>query len=62
MEIEKLLDFMVDLYSLWESMETVIQYLKKIDPNAIKNAIEAYNCFEPYGKDVELCSCNSICS
>ncbi|HET9806995.1 MAG TPA: erythromycin esterase family protein [Nitrososphaeraceae archaeon] len=43
----------LDLYSLWESMEAIIQYLKKIDPNAIKNAIEAYNCFESYGKDVE---------
>ena len=43
----------LDLYSLWESMETIIQYLKKIDPNAIKNAFEAYKCFEPYGKDVE---------
>lgn len=43
----------LDLYSLWESMEAIIQYLKKIDPNAIENAFEAYNCFEPYGKDVE---------
>ena len=43
----------LDLYSLLESMEAIIQYLKKIDPTAIKNAIEAYNCFEPYGKDVE---------
>jgi erythromycin esterase len=43
----------LDLYSLWESMEAIIQYLRKIDPNLIKNAIEAYNCFEPYGKDVE---------
>ena len=43
----------LDLYSLWESMEAIIQYLKKIDPNAVKNAFEAYNCFEPYEKDVE---------
>jgi erythromycin esterase len=43
----------LDLYSLWESMEAIIQYLKKVDPNAVKNAIEVYNCFEPYGKDVE---------
>jgi erythromycin esterase len=43
----------LDLYSLWESMEAIIQYLKKIDPSVIKNAIEAYNCFEPYGKNVE---------
>jgi erythromycin esterase len=43
----------LDLYSLWESMEAILQYLKKVDPNAVKKAIEAYNCFEPYGKDVE---------
>ena len=43
----------LDLYSLWESMEAILQYLKKVDPNAIKDAIEAYNCFEPYRKDVE---------
>jgi len=51
---KKLIGFYgLDLYSLWESMEAIIQYLKKIDPSVIKNAIEAYNCFEPYGKDVE---------
>ena len=43
----------LDLYSLWESMEAIIQYLKKVDPNAIKDAIKAYTCFEPYKKDVE---------
>jgi erythromycin esterase-like protein len=51
---KKLIGFYgLDLYSLWESMETIIKYLEKIDPKSIKNAIEAYNCFEPYGKDVE---------
>ena len=34
-------------------MEAIIKYLKRIDPSAVKNAIEAYNCFEPYGKDAE---------
>jgi len=43
----------LDLYSLWESMEEIIQYLKKVDPLALKNAIKAYNCFEPYNKEVE---------
>ena len=43
----------LDLYSLWESMEAIIQYLKKTYPTALKNAIEAYNCFEPYNKDVD---------
>ncbi len=43
----------LDVYSLWESMEAVIRYLKKVDPKALKTAIEAYRCFEPYGKSVE---------
>jgi erythromycin esterase-like protein len=34
-------------------MEAVIRYLRKIDPEAVKTAIEAYRCFEPYGKSVE---------
>ncbi len=51
---KKLIGFYgLDLYSLWESMEAIIKYLEKIDPKSIKNAIEAYNCFEPYGKDVK---------
>ena len=43
----------LDVYSLWESVESVIKYLKKVDPHAIKTAIEAYSCFEPYGRSVE---------
>jgi erythromycin esterase len=43
----------LDVYSLWESLDAVIQYLKKNYPDAMKSAIEAYKCFEPYGRDVE---------
>jgi erythromycin esterase len=43
----------LDVYSLWESMEAVIQYLQKVDPAAVKSAIDAYRCFEPYGRSVE---------
>jgi erythromycin esterase len=43
----------LDLYSLWESVEAIIKYLKRVDPSALKNAIDAFNCFEPYDKDVE---------
>ena len=43
----------LDVYSLWESLDAVIQYLKKNYPDAMKSAIEAYRCFEPYGRDVE---------
>ena len=43
----------LDLYSLLESMEAIIRYLKKMDPSSLNNAIKAYNCFEPYNKEVE---------
>jgi erythromycin esterase len=43
--------FGLDVYSLWESMDYIMQYLKKTDPGALKVAEEAYRCFEPYRKD-----------
>jgi erythromycin esterase-like protein len=43
----------LDLYSLWESMEAILEYLRKTDSSLLNSAIEAYNCFEPYNKDVE---------
>ncbi|HET9825404.1 MAG TPA: erythromycin esterase family protein [Chitinophagaceae bacterium] len=41
----------LDVYSLWESMEAIINYLKRVDPHTLKTAEEAYRCFEPYRKD-----------
>lgn len=41
----------LDVYSLWESMASIMQYLKKTDPSALKVAEEAYRCFEPYRRD-----------
>lgn len=41
----------LDVYSLWESMESIMQYLKKTDQDALKVAEEAFQCFEPYQKD-----------
>lgn len=43
----------LDVYSLWESLDAVMQYLQKNYPDAMKAAIEAYRCFEPYGRDIE---------
>ncbi len=40
----------LDVYSLWESMEIIVNYLRKEDPKAAKLAIEALRCFEPYGE------------
>ncbi|HEX5553409.1 MAG TPA: erythromycin esterase family protein [Chitinophagaceae bacterium] len=41
----------LDVYSLWESMRTLIDYLQKTDPTAADIAKKAINCFEPYGED-----------
>jgi erythromycin esterase len=41
----------LDVYSLWESMDTIINYLEKTDPEAAQAARQAYYCFEPYGQD-----------
>lgn len=41
----------LDVYSLWESMEAIIAYLEKTDPEAARVARQAYRCFEPYGEN-----------
>lgn len=41
----------LDVYSLWESMDAILSYLKKTDPATMKVAEAAYQCFEPYRKD-----------
>lgn len=43
--------FGLDVYSLWESMEAIIRYLRKEAPEAVDAATEAYRCFEPYRRD-----------
>jgi erythromycin esterase-like protein len=40
----------LDVYSLWESMESIMVYLDKTDRSALKIAEEAFLCFEPYRK------------
>lgn len=41
----------LDVYSLWESLDSIMQYLQKTDPAALKIAEYAFRCFEPYRKD-----------
>ncbi|SKA33270.1 Erythromycin esterase homolog [Chitinophaga eiseniae] len=38
----------LDVYSLWESMESIMQYLGKTDSRTLKLAEDAFKCFEPY--------------
>ena len=41
----------LDLYSLHASIEAVLAYLSKVDPEAAKRARHYYSCFEHFGKD-----------
>ena len=43
----------LDLYSLHSSMEAVLGYLNKIDPEAAKRARYRYSCFDHYGEDAQ---------
>jgi erythromycin esterase-like protein len=41
----------LDLYSLFTSMEEVLRYLDKVDPDAAIDARKRYACFDHYGDD-----------
>jgi len=43
----------LDLYSLYTSIEKVIGYLDKVDPDAARRARHRYACFEHYGEDTQ---------
>ena len=43
----------LDLYSLNASIESVLAYLDKVDPEGAKRARHHYSCFEQFGKRVE---------
>jgi erythromycin esterase-like protein len=41
----------LDLYSLFSSIEAVINYLEKVDPEAARRARQRYSCFDHFGED-----------
>jgi erythromycin esterase-like protein len=41
----------LDLYSLYTSIEAVLGYLDKVDPEAARRARARYSCFEHFGED-----------
>lgn len=43
----------LDVYSLWDSLYQVLGYLGKHIPSALPAARRAFQCFEPYGEDVQ---------
>jgi len=43
----------LDLYSLYASIEAVIEYLERTDPAQAQRARERYSCFDRFGPDME---------
>jgi erythromycin esterase-like protein len=43
----------IDLYSLFSSIEAVLGYLDRVDPEAAKRARSRYGCFDHFGDDAQ---------
>lgn len=43
--------FGLDVYSLWESLYAVLEWLREHAPDQVEPALRAYRCFEPYAED-----------
>ncbi|HSU79112.1 MAG TPA: erythromycin esterase family protein [Candidatus Angelobacter sp.] len=43
----------MDLYSLWESMETILKYLEKIGSRDIEKAKKVLTCFHPHDRKAQ---------
>lgn len=41
----------LDVYSLWDSLRVVISWLESHAPDAVPEAMQAWQCFLPYGED-----------
>jgi erythromycin esterase-like protein/predicted phosphoribosyltransferase len=44
----------LDLYSLHASMEAVVEYLERVDPEAAQRARRRYACFDQFGRDSQV--------
>jgi erythromycin esterase-like protein len=52
-EQEKVGFYGLDVYSLWDSLYQVMGFLRRHDPASLPAARRAFQCFEPYGEDVQ---------
>ena len=43
----------LDLYSLFRSIEAVLQFLEQVDPESARRARYRYSCFEHFGEDTQ---------
>jgi erythromycin esterase-like protein len=52
-DAEKVGFYGLDVYSLWDSMRGVLEYLREQSPHDVNAALKAFRCFEPYSEDVQ---------
>ena len=52
----------IDVYSLWESLDEVIGYLKETEPNGteLQFAQRAFSCFEPFNRHPETYALSTL--
>jgi erythromycin esterase-like protein len=50
-ETERVGFYGLDVYSLWESMTELVDYLRQHEPEHVDQAMAAFRCFEPYRED-----------
>ena len=50
----------LDVYSLWESMEAIVDYLRTHDPTLLPAAKRAVGCFEPFGDEMGMAYARSL--
>jgi erythromycin esterase-like protein len=50
---QKISFYGLDVYSLWDSLYQVLGYLGKHAPSSLPAARHAFQCFEPFGEDVQ---------
>ncbi len=43
--------FGLDVYSLWDSLRSILDYLREHEPDHVDAAVAAFRCFEPYAED-----------
>jgi erythromycin esterase-like protein len=57
---EKVGFYGLDVYSLWDSMNAMMEYLQKEDKEAAKAVLHAINCFEPFQEDEQAYARHSL--
>jgi erythromycin esterase-like protein len=41
----------IDVYSLWDSVQHLVAWLREHEPQHVATAVQALRCFEPFGED-----------